>query len=63
MAYGCKDRPPFKTEQVLHGMDSQTGFYIRTVVPFRNSPDCNFTHTELGKKDPGCTGCKHKANP
>lgn len=59
--YGCHDREPFKPAQVLHGHDSQTGRPIRVLVPFRNSPDCNFTFTELGRVDPKCDGCKHKS--
>lgn len=60
MTYGCYDRAPFAPEQVLHGIDSKTGQQIVTRVPFRNSPDCNYTHTDLGQADPGCVGCKHR---
>jgi hypothetical protein len=60
MSYGCYNRAPFKPEQVLHGRDSQDGTRIIVKVPFRNSLTCNYTHTELGRCDPGCEGCKHK---
>lgn len=56
---GCFDRPPFLTEQVLYGIDSQTGLIIRTVVPFRNSKDCEYQKTDK-YADPQCVGCKHK---
>jgi len=58
--YGCHNREPYKPEQVLHGTNSLTGEAIVTVVPFRNSPTCNYKLTDLGKADPKCDGCSHK---
>ena len=47
---GCLDRPP------LHNPD----WPGRAPIPFRMSPDCEYTKSDLGKKDKGCMGCKHK---
>lgn len=53
--YGCHNRPPFlpivRVEKA--GQVAQW--------PFAMSPDCNYTHTDLGRVDPRCEGCKHKA--
>lgn len=59
--YGCHNRKPFATHQVAHGVDSQTGYIIRTEVQNRMAPDCQFTHTALGAVDARCSGCRHKA--
>lgn len=53
MSYGCHNRAPYKEHVVL---DANRSF------PFRMSPDCNYTHTELGQKDPHCKGCKWRSN-
>lgn len=41
------------------------GYHIqarRTVtVPDHMSKDCRYTYTDLGKVDPKCAGCKHRA--
>ena len=47
---GCFDRPP------LHNPD----WPGRAQIPFRMSPDCQYTKSVLGQVDNGCTGCKHK---
>ena len=62
MKYGCHNREPFAKYQLSHGVDSQTGQIIRTEVANRMAPDCQYTKTELGKFDPRCAGCKHKAD-
>ena len=59
MSYGCYNRDPYLPEQVLHGMDSLTGFYIKTVIPNRLSPDCQYQKFDQ-YNDPKCVGCKHK---
>lgn len=60
MSYGCHNRPPFAAAQVLHGFRSDNGHYIRVEIPNRMNHDCQFTKTDLGRVDPGCTDCKHK---
>lgn len=72
--YHCHNREPFKSEQVLRQAVVKTQFWGDvigraqsvtvvpevTVVPFRNSMDCQYTLSGLGQIDPGCHGCKHK---
>lgn len=67
MTYGCFNRAPFKpVTAVLDGVSVlQFGesFIVRPelrLIPFRMTPDCQYTHTTLGQRDPGCVGCKHK---
>ena len=52
--YGCHNRPPFlpivRVEKA--GQVAQW--------PFAMSPNCQYTHTDLGRVDPRCEGCKHK---
>lgn len=58
---GCHNRPAFKRATVV-----QDGWFIDGVtriakvisVPFRMSPDCNYTRTTLGQADARCHGCK-----
>lgn len=62
VSYGCHNRKPFKQAQVLHGMSSKTGGPVKILIPFKMAPDCQYTKTELGQKDPGCINCKWKLN-
>lgn len=59
--YGCFDRPPYKTSQVLYGHDSLTGKGITIEIPNRLAQDCRYTHTELGQADERCAGCKWRS--
>jgi hypothetical protein len=63
MTNGCHNREPFK--QLMNVQDGWTqggshrvGYMVD--VPFRMNPECQYTHTELGKTDKGCDGCKHR---
>ena len=47
---GCFNRPP------LHNPD----WPGRAPIPFRMSPVCEYTKSDLGQADKNCTGCKHK---
>lgn len=58
-SHGCFNRAPFKPEQVLYGINSQTGEPIKTVIPFRMTTQCVYQKFDL-YNDPGCVGCKHK---
>ena len=72
--YHCHNREPFKAEMTLQrvvakvqrwgeGVGRMSGTVIVpevTVVPFRNSTDCQYTLSNLGQIDPGCAGCKHR---
>ena len=51
--YGCHNRAPFKP--LVHSRQFGLAF------PFRMNPDCQYTHTDLGRVDAKCSGCKHRA--
>lgn len=60
--YGCHNRPPFKdhVEIIPDAWDDDgvTRTSRLKTIPFTMSRQCNYTHTELGQKDPRCQGCK-----
>lgn len=64
--YACHNRPAFRSI-----LPMQAGYYVdgytrtpRLVpVPFRMSPACQYTHTQLGQADARCSGCRHRVNP
>lgn len=58
--YGCHNRQPFTKSYTRHDIDTNTGEPMSVTIPFVMEPDCQFTKSELGEKDPGCAGCKHK---
>jgi len=63
---GCHDRKPFKESvpvQDGHFMDGVTRTPRMVSSPFRMAKACQYTLTELGKVDKGCTGCKWRAVP
>lgn len=61
--YGCFNRPLYRAS-----MKVQSGYWddgLQRIpklasVPFRMNPDCQYTLTTLGQKDPQCIGCKHR---
>ena len=57
MSYGCYNRQPFK-----EFLKVQSGWLggkrIETTIDFRMARDCQYTKTELGRKDERCIGCK-----
>ena len=63
---GCHNRRPFRASQVV-----QDGWFIDGVtriakviqIPFRMSPLCNYTYTELGQADTKCYGCRWRHTP
>lgn len=72
MTYGCFNRAPFKPVTVVpdgnHAVrhyelpktDNAIMWPKLRAIPFRMTPDCQYTKTTLGQRDPGCVGCKHK---
>jgi len=60
MRNGCHDHEPYKDSFTTVGVDSKTGINKTFTIPNPNTKDCNYTHTELGKLDKGCIGCKWK---
>ena len=56
---GCHNRAPYKqTLQVQDGwVDGKRNM---VTIPFAMSNDCQYRHTELGKADVACNGCRWK---
>lgn len=54
--YGCHNRPPFKQSTELRDHHGR----LVSSWPAAMNPECQYTHTELGKSDPRCEGCKHR---
>lgn len=62
--YGCRNRPEYRAVVVVQDgwyLDGTTRVPRMAAVPFRQSPDCQYTHSELGRADAGCIGCKWRA--
>ena len=61
MTYQCHNRGEFAPSVTVQ--DGWQNSWARRMVdmPFRMSPYCEYTLTELGQKDKGCDGCKWKA--
>lgn len=61
--YACHNRPPYRSSNPMQAgwfMDGVSRTPRMVAVPFRMSPLCNYTHTELGQADERCTGCRHR---
>ena len=57
MIYGCHNREPYK--RFYKGQDGWfNGKRVDVTIDFTMTPDCQYTKTELGRKDQGCIGCK-----
>jgi hypothetical protein len=65
MKYGCFDRQQYvPVITVFDGYTDRTRTQVKTTtVPNRMQPGCQYTHSESGKTDPRCDGCKHKETP
>ena len=64
MSYGCHNRAPFKTSTPVQNgwwLDGVTRYPKMHAQPFRMSPECQYTHTELGRADKRCNGCRWRA--
>ena len=58
---GCHNRKPFQEKMVAQDgwfMDGVTRYPKMISSEFRMSSGCEYSKTELGKKDNGCTDCK-----
>lgn len=51
---GCHDRPPFSPVVTL-----KDG---KTIPNFSYGQPCKYTHSDLGRLDLGCTGCKWRVD-
>lgn len=43
-------------------LDGTTRVPRLAAVPFRMSPECQYTQSELGQADPKCAGCRHRTD-
>ena len=63
--YGCHNRKPLKDQALVQDGWWRIGYHQearRTVtVPDLMTKDCRYTHTDLGRVDAKCSGCKHRA--
>lgn len=58
---GCHNRAPYRESVPVQDgwfMDGVTRAPRMVASKFRMSPDCNYTHTELGQRDERCAGCR-----
>ena len=64
--YACHNRKPYaETIRMQDGWGAESGpsrHPVMREVPFVMAKDCNFTHTDLGKEDQRCNGCKWRAH-
>lgn len=58
--YACHNRKPFKPTLTVQDGYNPDGTRNMVEVPFRMSPSCEYTRTELGEVDVRCGGCGHK---
>ncbi len=54
MKYGCYNRDPFNP--AFKAQDGRKTIWIE----HKMTTDCQYKHTDLGKKDEKCVGCKWK---
>ena len=63
--YGCHNRKPLKDATTVPDgwwqMARHVQARITVSVPDLMSKDCRYTHTDLGRVDAKCSGCKHRA--
>ena len=66
---GCHNRKPYATSylaqdghhQLQEGVTGNPRAPRYVEVPHAMTTDCQYTHTDLGRKDAGCHGCKWRA--
>lgn len=59
---GCFNRAPYKNLMTINEVRGPHGVLVNA-IPFRMSPDCQYTKSELGQKDPRCDGCSWRSQP
>lgn len=62
---GCHNRAPLSERaEVQDGwipaMDGESRLPKMIEVPDPMTKDCQYTHTDLGQADAGCSGCTHR---
>lgn len=65
--HGCHNRPELGQvpRPVQDGwyMDGTTRAPRMVAVSHAMTKDCQYTHSEAGRADPGCEGCRWRATP
>lgn len=68
---GCFNRAPFRAiyvaqdgyyPMVRDGLGRPTLVQRHVDVPFRMSPECQYTNSDLGQADQRCVGCRWRAD-
>lgn len=57
---GCHNRAPFRRANIVQDGWRPNGNRNTITIANHMARDCQYTHTELGKLDKGCDGCKWK---
>lgn len=63
MSYGCHNRPAFRAGYIVqsgHYMSGRERVDKMDWVPHTMTKDCQYTLSDLGRKDKQCEGCKWK---
>lgn len=68
MTYSCYNLQPFQRAEIVQDgwVDDHADPYpsrkpVMAVVRHRMTRDCQYTHDVLGRADPQCVGCRHRA--
>lgn len=72
MSYGCHNRPSLaptawvqvgwaKAPNVVVKGNVRLQVVMRAPIPDPMTKDCQYTLSDLGRTDPGCTGCNRRA--
>lgn len=64
MTHGCHDRPEYREVLPVQDgwfLDGTTRTPRMVAMKFRMERSCQYTHTDAGKADAGCDGCRWRA--
>lgn len=66
VSYQCHNRAPYAPELRCQDGWRDTAAGSReprmVFIPFAMTRECNYRHTELGRADPGCEGCRWRTD-
>ena len=60
MSYGCHNRPPLGEPRMVPGINKH-GRDCYELVPHAMTRECQYTHSQAGRVDPQCEGCRWRA--
>lgn len=60
--YRCHNRNEFADAAEMQDGWTTDGRKATREVPVSSTMECNYTRSDLGKSDEGCTGCKWRAS-